>query len=129
MSLLRILYVDDDRDIRAIAEMALALDAEITATIVASGAEALDLLERERLVPDVILLDVMMPDIDGPGVCAAVRRIGRLAAVPIIFMTARARAADIDQYLALGAIGVIVKPFDPMKLTGEIRALLRAADP
>jgi two-component system, OmpR family, response regulator len=121
---LKILYVDDDADIRAVAEMALSLDPGMSITATASGAEALRALQETGLKPDVILLDVMMPEIDGPTLSAEIRRIPEFEDVPIIFMTARARAADVKEYLDLGANGVIVKPFDPMLLAGEIRALL-----
>ncbi len=121
---LDILCVDDDPDIRTIAVMALGLDPAMTIRAVASGAEAVALLRGDTWRPDGILLDVMMPTMDGPDTLAAIRALGGYADMPIIFMTARARKADLDGYNALGANGVIVKPFDPMHLAEDVRALI-----
>ncbi len=121
---MRILCIDDDADIRAIAAMALALDPGVAIRSAASGAEGLALLRDGAWTPDVVLLDVMMPDMDGPSVLAAIRALEGASDLPVIFMTARARKADIDAYTALGAAGVIIKPFDPLRLTDEVRALI-----
>ena len=123
---LQILCVDDDPDIRTIAAMALGLDPLIAARGVASGAEAIALLaDRDGWRPDAVLLDVMMPGMDGPATLAAIRALGDHGALPIIFMTARARQVDLDGYVGLGAAGVIVKPFDPLHLAEQVRALVR----
>jgi two-component system, OmpR family, response regulator len=90
-----------------------------------SGPEALAMLAEPPL-PDVVMLDVMMPGMSGPEVLATMRERDDLAGVPVIFMTARARKADVDSYRDLGAIGVIVKPFDPLRLAGDVRALIGA---
>ncbi|TVV73792.1 response regulator [Sphingomonas solaris] len=121
---LTVLYVDDDDDIRSIATMSLELDPDMTVAAAASGAEALALLEDESLRPDVILLDVMMPEMDGPTLARHLCVMPRLRGVPLLFMTARARQADIAGYYALGAAAVISKPFDPLGLAAEIRAVL-----
>jgi two-component system OmpR family response regulator len=126
MSRLRLLHVDDEADIREVASLALELDPDIELTSAPSGENALEQLEA-GLRPDVILLDVMMPRVDGPGTLARLRELPGLEATPVIFMTARVQPAEKDQYLALGAIGVITKPFDPMILAGEVRDLLRTA--
>jgi len=123
---IRILCVDDDPDIRTIAVMALGLDPGMEVRSVGSGAEALALLNEGGWRPDVVLLDVMMPGMDGPAVLATIRGRSETSALPVIFMTARARKADVDAYRDLGAIGVIVKPFDPLTLAGEVRALIGA---
>lgn len=121
-----LMHVDDEPDIREVAALALELDPEIHLTSVASGEEALEQLSAgER--PDVILLDVMMPRLDGPGVLAALRRMEGLGETPVIFMTARAQSGEVDRFKALGAIGVITKPFDPMTLAGQVRDLLAEA--
>jgi len=121
---LKILCIDDDPDIRTIAVMALGLDAAMTIRAAASGAEAVALLRSDAWRPDGILLDVMMPGMDGPATLAAIRALGGYADVSVIFMTARARQSDLDGYTALGANGVIVKPFDPMHLAEDVRSLI-----
>lgn len=121
-----LMHVDDEPDIREVAAMALELDPEISLTSVASGEAALEQLSAGAR-PDVILLDVMMPRLDGPGVLAALRRIEGLGETPVIFMTARAQSGEVDRFKALGAIGVITKPFDPMTLAGQVRDLLAEA--
>jgi len=121
---LKILCIDDDPDIRTIAVMALGLDSAMTIRAAASGAEAVALLRSDAWRPDGILLDVMMPGMDGPATLAAIRALGGYADVSVIFMTARARQADLDGYTLLGANGVIVKPFDPMHLAEDVRTLV-----
>ncbi|MBA2934764.1 response regulator [Sphingomonas sp. CGMCC 1.13654] len=122
---MRILCVDDDPDIRTIAVMALGLDSDMEVRSANGGAEVLALLDAGDWKPDVVLLDVMMPGMDGPAVLATLQGRSDCAGLPVIFMTARARKADVDAYRALGAIGVIVKPFDPLALAGEVRSLVR----
>jgi two-component system, OmpR family, response regulator len=121
---LRILCVDDDPDIRTIAVMALGLDPDMEVRSVGLGVEALALLDSGSWRPDAVLLDVMMPGMDGPSVLTAIRERLEFTQLPVIFMTARARKADVEAYIALGATGVIVKPFDPLDLARELRALM-----
>lgn len=121
-----LMHVDDEPDIREVAAMALELDPEISLTSMASGEAALEQLSAGAR-PDVILLDVMMPQMDGPGVLAALRRMEGLGGTPVIFMTARAQSGEIDRFKTLGAIGVITKPFDPMTLASQVRDLLAEA--
>ncbi|MFN3877336.1 MAG: response regulator [Brevundimonas sp.] len=121
-----LMHVDDEPDIREVAAMALELDPEISLTSMASGEAALEQLSAGAR-PDVILLDVMMPQMDGPGVLSALRRMEGLAETPVIFMTARAQSGEIDRFKTLGAIGVITKPFDPMTLASQVRDLLAEA--
>ena len=120
----KLLYVDDDADIRAIVELALQLDGQFEVTLAESGARALELM-GSGLNPDVIVLDVMMPGMDGLATLERLRT-GFASSVPILFMTAKGRQADIAMYLAKGANGVILKPFDPLRLGADIRA--RVAD-
>jgi two-component system OmpR family response regulator len=125
MTPLRVLYVDDDADIRTIVRMALSLDPAMTLTEAASGTEALALVAG-GLVPDVAVVDVMMPGMTGPALMEALHARPVTAALPVIVMTAKARPADVAAYRARGATGVISKPFDPLTLAGEIRALVGA---
>lgn len=120
---LSVLYVDDDADISHIVRLSLALDGTIAARFAGSGAEALALLAAGPL-PDVAVLDVMMPGMDGPELLRRLRADPATAAIPVLFMTARARDDDIAGYRALGAAGVIVKPFDPLSLAQDIRTLV-----
>jgi two-component system OmpR family response regulator len=116
----RVLYVDDEPDIREIAEMSLSLDPDFEVQTAGSGAEALDVVGEWR--PDVILLDVMMPVMDGPAVLARLRELG--IATPVVFVTARAQRSDIHSFATLDAKGVIAKPFNPISLAAEVRAFL-----
>ena len=126
MSALQVLYVDDEPDIREIAAIALGLDPGIGVRVADSGEQALAIIGAEGWWPDVILLDVMMPGMDGPAVLAAIAQAPRSASIPIVFITARTQSQDRARLLQLGAIGVIGKPFDPMTLAKELRAVLSA---
>jgi two-component system, OmpR family, response regulator len=124
MSVRKILLVDDEADIRLIAEISLSHLGGWQVVQAASGGEALDLARRER--PDLILLDVMMPGMDGPTTLEKLREQEGGDATPVIFMTAKVQKTEIDRLLALGVRGLIAKPFDPMKLPDEIRGILRS---
>ena len=104
--------------------MALELDGGIEARAAASGPEAMAMLEG-GFRPDVVLLDVMMPGKDGPAVLAELRARG--FRMPVIFITARAQAHELAHYLKIGAEAVITKPFDPMTLALELRAVMARA--
>jgi two-component system, OmpR family, response regulator len=121
----RILYVDDEPDIRAIAKVALEVVGEFEVVFCTSGREALD--QAPGFAPDLILLDVMMPEMDGPYTLAALRRLPVTATTPVIFMTAKVQKREIAHYLALGAVGVIHKPFDPMTLADDVLQLWLSA--
>ena len=114
-----ILCVDDEDDILEVVQLCLELDGGFTLDACPGGAETLEFLKSHR--PDLILLDVMMPRMDGPATFAAIRAEGY--DIPVIFMTARVRGAEVSQYLDMGAIGVVPKPFDPVTLAGEIKRL------
>lgn len=128
MSGLRVLYVDDEPDIREIAALSLQLDTDIEVRTAESGPRALALIAGGEWSPDVILLDVMMPVMDGPGMLKALRASGAGAATPVVFITARAQSHERGRLMELGALGVITKPFDPMLLAKDLRAILVAAD-
>lgn len=118
----RLLYVDDEDDIREIALMALELDPGFQVRDCGSGAQALEIAAAWR--PRLILLDVMMPAMDGPATLAALRARAETADIPVAFITARTQRDDLERLMALGACGVIAKPFDPMTLAERVRTLL-----
>ncbi|MFN3932131.1 MAG: response regulator [Brevundimonas sp.] len=123
---MKVLHVDDEPDIREVAAFALEMDPEISVRSAASGHDALAAL-RDGFAPDVVLLDVMMPELDGPGTLARLRQLPDHSDTPVIFMTARAQAHELDRFLQLGAIAVIIKPFDPMTLSQQLRDHMASA--
>jgi CheY-like chemotaxis protein len=123
MSALRVLHVDDEPDIREVVEMSLGLDPDFTIRSCGSGADALR--TSEAWPPDLILLDVMMPIMDGPTTLMRLRQRPVTTNTPVVFMTARAQAREKEAFVSLGAVGVIAKPFDPMTLAGEVRQFVR----
>ena len=127
MSKLQILYADDEPDIREVATLSLQIDPEIEVRAVESGAAALSLLDAGEFEPDLILLDVMMPDLDGPGVLQRLRTRPGFGATPVVFITARAQVSDRERLMALGAAGVITKPFDPLSLAAKLRGIVAGA--
>ena len=120
----KILYVEDDPDIQIVAQMALETVGGFTLCICSSGQEALD--KGEAFAPDLILLDVMMPEMDGPTTLGHLRGIETLADTPAVFMTAKVMPSDVDRYKELGAVDVIAKPFDPMNLATQIQDIWKA---
>ncbi len=119
-----ILCVDDERDILEVAKMCLEVVGGFEVTCCEGGQAALDVVAAQT--PDLILLDVMMPGLNGPETLAELRKLPHLKGVPVVFMTARVQAAEVKSYLKLGATGVIPKPFDPMQLSGEVRKIWEA---
>lgn len=117
----KILYVEDEADIRTVAQLALEAVAGFTLLPCAGGEEAVR--NGPAFVPDLILLDVMMPGMDGPSTLAALRALQPLKNVPVIFMTAKVQPTEIQRYRELGALDVIAKPFDPMTLGDQVRAI------
>ena len=120
MSRGRLLLVDDDEDIRAIARMSLERVGGWEVGAVGSADEA-EAAARDA-PPDAVLHDVMMPDVDGPATLERLRPL--IGGAPAIFLTAKTQRADLERLKRLGAAGVIAKPFDPMRLPGEVAALL-----
>lgn len=123
MSAIRILYVDDEPDIREIVDISLGLNPDFEVHACASGAEAI--AAATEWSPCLILLDVMMPGMDGPTTLAQLRKNPRTSAIPVFFMTARAQTREVEHLIALGAQGVISKPFDPMTLALQVRRHLQ----
>ncbi|HLA35290.1 MAG TPA: response regulator [Rhodocyclaceae bacterium] len=119
MKLAKILYVEDEADIRAVAQLALEMVGGFKLQICSSGAEAIS--QAEAFAPDLILLDVMMPGMDGPTTLQGLRERSSLANIPAVFMTAKVQPTEIAHFKSLGALDVIAKPFDPMALAGQIK--------
>ena len=125
MTSLRILHIDDEPDIREVVELSLGLDPVFSVRSCASGSDAL--VTVAEWSPDMILCDVMMPIMDGPETLLRLRECPQTVNTPVVFMTARAQARELEHFKSLGAAGVISKPFDPMTLADSVRSHLRAA--
>lgn len=121
-----VLCVDDDPDILEVAQISLELVGGLTVTGLDSGTRCL--AEVATIRPDLILLDVMMPGMDGPATLTALKAVPGVAGIPVIFMTARVQESEVEQYLAMGAAAVIPKPFDPMTLADQIKAIWAGLD-
>jgi CheY-like chemotaxis protein len=122
MTDIRILLVDDEPDIREVVDVSLGLDREFETRACASGADAL--VMARQWSPSLILLDVMMPLMDGPATLANLRKDPRTAKIPVVFLTARTQTAEIAHFISLGAQGVLSKPFNPMTLAASVRGYL-----
>ena len=127
MSLQKILYVEDDDDIRTVTVMALEMIGDFTVEAFSFGGDAL--ARVEAFAPDLILLDVMMPGMDGPTTLAALRERPALDDVPAVFFTAKAQPEEVARLRALGAADVLAKPFDPQALPDALRRIWAAARP
>ena len=124
VALARILYVDDDPDVRQVAKLALEAVGGFTLECCSSGDEALRALPRFR--PDLIVLDVMMPGMDGPTTLSKLRELPEASGVPAMFMTAKVQPEEIVELKQVGVLGIIPKPFDPMTLAQTVRELWSA---
>lgn len=125
-TLQKIMMVEDDPDIQIVARMSLEAVGGFTVEVCSGGIEALEKIEG--FAPDLVLLDVMMPDMDGPTVLKHLRERPATKELPIIFMTAKAQAHEVAAYKALGAVAVVSKPFDPMSLPQTISNLWESRD-
>ncbi len=123
-ALQRILYVEDEEDIQSIAAISLCDVGGFDVCICSSGEEALQRAEAYK--PDLIILDVMMPKMDGPTTLQHLRAIPALANTPVIFMTAKIQSSELENYKQLGALGTIAKPFDPMLLAQQVDGFWQA---
>ncbi len=122
MSILeKVLYAEDEADIREIATLALETIGELQVASCPSGVQVIDLATSFR--PQIILLDVMMPEMDGPSTLDALKKHDILKATPVIFLTAKILPNEIERFKALGAIEVISKPFDPLTLADQIKEI------
>jgi CheY-like chemotaxis protein len=126
-----VVLIEDDPDIREIARIALADIGRLTVDLYGSASAALAAIPA--LDPDLILLDMVMPEMDGAETFHALRRQPGLSDTPVVFLTARVQGPEVDSYLALGASAVLSKPFDPLTLADECRGVWegarRAANP
>lgn len=126
-ALQKVLYVEDDVDIREIATIALQDIGGLTVAVCESGAQALNVIDD--FAPQLVLLDVMMPDMTGPETLAALRQQGSVTdATVVAFMTAKVHPEELERYYELGVTNIISKPFDPMTLADNVRAIWDSAE-
>jgi CheY-like chemotaxis protein len=121
---MKVLVIDDEEDVRFVARVSLGRVGQMTVIEAASGEEGVERARRER--PDFILLDMMMPGMDGAATLRALRAGDGTASIPVVFLTAKVMASDVQRLKDLGAKGVVLKPFNPMTLASEITAILNA---
>ena len=119
---MKILIVEDEDDIRTIVRLSLERLGGMAVIEAGGGRAALELALRER--PDAILLDVMMPELDGAATLEALRRDELTARIPVMFLTAKALPGEVERLRSLGAVAVLTKPFDPAALAGQVRAAI-----
>lgn len=115
------MYVDDEADLREIVALALGLDPEIEVACCNSGSQAIEKIALRK--PDLLLLDVMMPGLDGPATLLELRARPGCEDIPVAFMTARTQTSEIQHYVQMGAVDVITKPFDPMLLAAQVKEI------
>lgn len=114
----RILYAEDEIDVQTVVELTIQTMSDYQIKICNNGQELLEQVEEYK--PDLILLDVMMPEMDGPTTFKNLQENEKTKEIPVIFMTAKAQVHEVENFRATGALGVITKPFDPMSLCDEI---------
>lgn len=118
----KILIVDDEPNIREVTHMSLEMVGGFEVVEAASGSEGIEVAAQER--PDAILLDVMMPDMDGPTTFEHLQQNEATKSIPVILLTAKIQAMDRERFEQLGVAGLIAKPFDPMNLADEVGRVL-----
>ena len=118
----RVLVVDDEDDIREVAQISLEMVAGWDVLTATSGSEGLRIAGTDQ--PDAILLDVMMPDMDGPTTFRKLLADPAIQHIPVILLTAKLQPADRRRFVELGVAGVLAKPFDPLKLAGQVTEVL-----
>jgi CheY-like chemotaxis protein len=122
MQIRKVLLVEDEADIRKVAQISLQFRGGWNVVVAGDGLEGLALAAAER--PDVILMDCMMPRMDGYETCRQLKLNAELRDIPVIFLTAKSQESEIRKGLQLGAVGYLVKPFNPMSLADEIVRIL-----
>jgi CheY-like chemotaxis protein len=120
--MMKVLVVDDEEDVRYVARMSLGRVGRMTVIEASSGEEGIARAKSER--PDFILLDMMMPGMDGAATFLALRADAETAAIPVVFLTAKTMASEVERLKRLGARGVVLKPFNPLTLASDVTALL-----
>src|SRR5512141_217738 len=115
---MRVLFADDDSSIQKLAEITLKRVGGCEVFICSSGVEALEALNEFR--PDIVILDVNMPGMDGPQTLAEIRKFPEMSSVPVVFLTASTQQHELVDYFRIGAAGVIAKPFDPMTFSDKV---------
>ena len=122
MALTKVLLAEDDTDIQTLVRISLKMRGVEDVQVAENGEECLARLKD--FTPEVILLDVMMPKLDGYDTCRKLKENPDTRAIPVIFLTAKTQHYEIERGLALGAVGYLTKPFDPMKLYDQVEALV-----
>jgi CheY-like chemotaxis protein len=122
---MRILAADDEADVRLLLELALGASPDVSVTVVASGRQAVDRALAEPF--DVIVLDGLMPDLDGAATCRLLKRDPRTSNIPVVFLTALTSESARAELRAAGAAGFVAKPFDPFSIASELAAFARDA--
>jgi two-component system, OmpR family, response regulator len=122
----KILYVEDDPNIQELVSISLEDIGGYKLRTCYTGKEALE--EIDKFKPDLLLLDVMLPDMDGPTILKEIRKNSKYDEIPVIFISAHAQREDLIKYVELGAIGVIDKPFDPITISEAINSLYTARE-
>ncbi len=119
----RILLIDDEETIQEVVQVGIEIEAGWQVTIASSGSEGINLAQKQQ--PDAILLDVMMPDMDGISTLSSLKANDKTRAIPVIFLTAKTQATEKDQLQNLGVVDVITKPFNSMTLASQIAKILQ----
>lgn len=120
-SIKKILYAEDEIDLQTIVEITIRTTSEYEVKICNNGKELLNCVDDYK--PDLILLDVMMPELDGPSTFNCLKENDNTKDIPVIFMTAKAQTHEVANFKKSGAMGIITKPFDPMQLCSEIEGI------
>lgn len=121
----KVLLVEDDQDIQSVALMALETVGGLEVSVASNGQEALDCIGN--IAPDLVLLDVMMPGMDGPTTLKHLKENSETRNIPVIFLTASVQPQELDTYRSSGILGVLAKPFDPMTLADDVRNLFQSS--
>ena len=117
----RVCYVEDDEDIQRIVRMSLERIGKMTVSVVSDPTKAIDAMIAFK--PDLVMLDWMMPKMDGPTLFKQMKTRPEVSGLPVVFITAKAAQHDLDELISLGAAGTISKPFSPKDLPDQLRAL------
>ena len=126
MAIRKVLLAEDEEDIRKVAQISLQFRGGWEVTLANNGEECLAKAASDP--PDVILLDCMMPKLDGYETCRRLKQDPSLRHIPVIFLTAKAQEVEMKKGLSLGAVGYLIKPFNPMSLAAEISQILEGQD-